>query len=450
MDISREAELLFMSPGEKIEAIEKYQEAINIVRNYMSEEERADFDKTNWHDKSKKIRQYADNLQDDDRLIVRNGMYAFEDMMSASSAYMLKSGQNIVADIDKGLDVLDALRNMYQADANTYNLDQETLNGMLYFKESSKEGFLSPKHGDYKILDPEFRGVAETMKGALNTILSGNGNVNEAFKTLEDTVASIGRDVTGSGRYDPNITHVDMIKKGIKGIRQVVGSINPEYRATIYGMSEYLRESTQNITDPLARINEIQNILNDNLENVESIFTEKIPRSQENNYVNIEEAMKASRMVEEKMAQSKASNFSRIADKVFAPRKPSSGGGIGKSVMMLAASIIGAGYAGGNPSAPAGTEARTRADQENQNYSIEEMPKMPNSNLSIMRQGPKQGYIININARTEQETEEISRIISEAVNNNFQNVQTNISLTVNNDQTSMSMSDMYDYISNSL
>ena len=440
----------FMSPGEKIEAIEKYQEAINIVRNYMSEEERADFDKTNWHDKSKKIRQYADNLQDDDRLIVRNGMYAFEDMMSASSAYMLKSGQNIVADIDKGLDVLDALRNMYQADANTYNLDQETLNGMLYFKESSKEGFLSPKHGDYKILDPEFRGVAETMKGALNTILSGNGNVNEAFKTLEDTVASIGRDVTGSGRYDPNITHVDMIKKGIKGIRQVVGSINPEYRATIYGMSEYLRESTQNITDPLARINEIQNILNDNLENVESIFTEKIPRSQENNYVNIEEAMKASRMVEEKIAQSKASNFSRIADKVFAPRKPSSGGGIGKSVMMLAASIIGAGYAGGNPSAPAGTEARTRADQENQNYSIEEMPKMPNSNLSIMRQGPKQGYIININARTEQETEEISRIISEAVNNNFQNVQTNISLTVNNDQTSMSMSDMYDYISNSL
>ena len=440
----------FMSPAERIDAIQKYNEAINIVRNSMSEEEKADFDKVNWYDKSKKIRQYADNLQDDDRLLVRNGIHAFEDMISASSAYMLKSGQNIVADIDKGLDVLDALRNMYQSDANTYNLDQETLDAMLYFKESSKEGFLSPKHGDYKILDPEFRGVAETMKSSLNTILSGNGNVNEAFKTLEDTLANIGRDVTGSGRYDPNIAHVDMIKKGLKGIRQVVGSINPEYRATIYGMSEYLRESTQNITDPLAKINKIQNILNENFENVESIFTEKIPRSQENNYINIEEAMKASRMVEERMAQSKASNFSRIADKVFAPRKPSSGGGIGKSVMMLAASIIGAGYVGGNPSAPAGTEARTRADQENQNYTVEQMPKMPNSNLSVMRQGPKQGYIININARSEQETEQISRIISDAVNNNFQNTQTNISLTVNNDQTSMSMSDMYDYISNSL
>lgn len=437
----------FLTASERKDALNQYHKSIEIVRNSLSGKEKEEFDNTKFFEKREKINQYIDKLQENDRLVVRDGLKAINDVISAESASMLKSGQNIVAEIDSGLDILDALRNMYQADDNMYHLDQETITGMTYIKESAKEGFLSPKHGDYNIMDPQYRGVAKTMKDTLDTILSGKGDVNDAFKTLENIMVNIGRDVTG--RYGPE-SHIDMIKTGLKGIRQVMSSISAEHRGNIYAMQNYIREATQNVIDPMSKINEIQNILNDNLWNIESIFTNNIPDSQAANAISIKEAMEASRMVEERMAKSKASNFARIGEKVFAPTRIPSSGGLGRGVMMLAAAIIGAGYVGGNPSAPAGTEARTRSDQENQNYSVERMPKITNSNLSAMRQGPKQGYIININARSEQETEQISRIISEAVNNNFQNTQTNISLTVNNDPTSMSMSDMYDYMSNSL
>lgn len=67
-----------------------------------------------------------------------------------------------------------------------------------------------------------------------------------------------------------------------------------------------------------------------------------------------------------------------------------------------------------------------------------------------MRGGPKQGYIININAQTKDDTEYASRLISQAVRDNFSNTQINISMNVNQTQTSMDGNDLYEYLANSL
>ena len=69
------------------------------------------------------------------------------------------------------------------------------------------------------------------------------------------------------------------------------------------------------------------------------------------------------------------------------------------------------------------------------------------SNAHSMRNGSPNGYIINVNARTKNDNEYTGRAISSAISENYQRSQVNIALNVNEQQTSISSDDLYNYFS---
>jgi len=92
----------------------------------------------------------------------------------------------------------------------------------------------------------------------------------------------------------------------------------------------------------------------------------------------------------------------------------------------LAGAVMVAGFVGGHPSKPAETQAQDDSEGE---YRI---PTLSDSNLSNVRIGPKQGYVININAQTGQGQEHASSAIQQALSSGFNNTNINVAMNIHN------------------
>lgn len=102
------------------------------------------------------------------------------------------------------------------------------------------------------------------------------------------------------------------------------------------------------------------------------------------------------------------------------------GGMIAKAALGLAAAVMVTGYIGGNPSAPADNQAEQMQDYESlqdQDLSIQQLP-----------QGTGQGYVVNINARSEKGQQHAMQAIQKAMHSS---VTTDINIAMNiKDRTS--------------
>ena len=120
-----------------------------------------------------------------------------------------------------------------------------------------------------------------------------------------------------------------------------------------------------------------------------------------------------------------------------------------KSLAITALGIAGAavfgGYAGGNPSVPAQQQAQGIQEQNPPPRTINLADK------SLTTASRKQaGYIININAQTQKDKDYASRLITQAVTQNFQDTNVNISMNVNQQPGNISGNDLMDYLEQAL
>ncbi len=120
-----------------------------------------------------------------------------------------------------------------------------------------------------------------------------------------------------------------------------------------------------------------------------------------------------------------------------------------KSLAIAALGIAGAavfgGYAGGNPSVPAQQQAQGIHEQNPPPRAINLADK------SLTTASRKQaGYVINLNVQTQKDKEYASRLITQAVTQNFQDTNVNVSMNVNQQPGNISGKDLMDYLEQAL
>ena len=120
-----------------------------------------------------------------------------------------------------------------------------------------------------------------------------------------------------------------------------------------------------------------------------------------------------------------------------------------KSLAIAALGIAGAavfgGYAGGNPSVPAQQQAQGVHEQNPPPRAINLADK------SLTTASRKQaGYVINLNVQTQKDKEYASRLITQAVTQNFQDTNVNVSMNVNHQPGNISGKDLMDYLEQAL
>lgn len=120
-----------------------------------------------------------------------------------------------------------------------------------------------------------------------------------------------------------------------------------------------------------------------------------------------------------------------------------------KSLAIAALGIAGAavfgGYAGGNPSVPAQQQAQGVHEQNPPPRAINLADK------SLTTASRKQaGYVINLNVQTQKDKEYASRLITQAITQNFQDTNVNVSMNVNQQPGNISGKDLMDYLEQAL
>lgn len=90
----------------------------------------------------------------------------------------------------------------------------------------------------------------------------------------------------------------------------------------------------------------------------------------------------------------------------------------------LAGATMIASFAGGNPTKPAEMHAE---DESNNNQAI---PQLSDNNINAQRGGPKQGYIININAQTQKGRDHATSAVHQAMSSGFSS-NVNIAMNIN-------------------
>jgi hypothetical protein len=91
----------------------------------------------------------------------------------------------------------------------------------------------------------------------------------------------------------------------------------------------------------------------------------------------------------------------------------------------LAGAYLVAGFVGGNPSRPADTQAM----EDSQGYDI---PSLTDQDLQNAQSSKQPGYVINVNAKTNQDKQHASQAINNAVSRNY-NTNVNISMNITDD-----------------
>ena len=90
-----------------------------------------------------------------------------------------------------------------------------------------------------------------------------------------------------------------------------------------------------------------------------------------------------------------------------------------------------------------------RANQNRSNPTISPIPTQNPSSINAMRNGPRQGYIINVRGSSGSSNDYIGEAISKAVRQNYSNTQVNINLQTQ-EQSDITYDQVYDYMQQAL
>lgn len=116
-----------------------------------------------------------------------------------------------------------------------------------------------------------------------------------------------------------------------------------------------------------------------------------------------------------------------------------------KGLLGLAGAVMAAGFIGGNPSAPSGTEAMQTV-QDSQPYEIQSVGNMQ---PQINQQAP-QGYIINVNASSDKGQDYISGLMQQTIRAQFPNQNVSMTMNINDSSSNISFRDVANYLRNAI
>lgn len=117
-----------------------------------------------------------------------------------------------------------------------------------------------------------------------------------------------------------------------------------------------------------------------------------------------------------------------------------------KGILGLAGSIMAAGFIGGNPTAPSGTEARQAVD-DSQPY---EIPNMIGDMMPQIGQQAPAGYIINVNASSGKGQDYISGLMQQALRLQFPNQNISMTMNINDSSSNISLRDVASYLKDAI
>ena len=116
-----------------------------------------------------------------------------------------------------------------------------------------------------------------------------------------------------------------------------------------------------------------------------------------------------------------------------------------KGLLGLAGAVMAAGFIGGNPSAPSGTEAMQTV-QDSQPYEIQ---SVGNIQPQINQRAP-QGYIINVNASSDKGQDYISGLMQQTIRAQFPNQNISMTMNINDSSSNISFRDVANYLRNAI
>ena len=117
-----------------------------------------------------------------------------------------------------------------------------------------------------------------------------------------------------------------------------------------------------------------------------------------------------------------------------------------KGILGLAGSIMAAGFIGGNPTAPSGTEARQAVD-DSQPY---EIPNMMGDMMPQIGQQAPAGYIINVNASSGKGQDYISALMQQTLRSQFPNQNISMTMNINDSSSNISLRDVASYLKDAI
>ena len=400
--------------------------------------------------------QLANSLTDDQRNSLYKAAQAWQRRNDALVSSINRGLRPGTGEMDTSLYIVDMMSNYLNTAPEVpvqLRLSQNDINALNYVRESVKEGFLTPKHGDAHILERDR--MSALFKEDMDVFFRGGKDADEAKTRLTDMFISGGRDVTGrniaaSDIFDiSNKDHAVLIQRGFDVMQRVRDSIKPAYRKNLGMMKNTFSALTYNnmlrtgAANPNARLQRAAGAVL----GFSDVVQDQIFRIQRETKDNLQKM--ASDNMKAEAIRTAQNNFDATSYLASLPRKmtqlPSHWGTMGIS---LAAGLMMAGYAGGSPVEPVGNEANAANQQQPQE--IQEMPAYTDASLPALRGGPRQGYIININAQTRDNADYAAEVISQAVRNQYSNTQVNIALNVQDQSRNITSEDLLDYFFNSI
>lgn len=114
-----------------------------------------------------------------------------------------------------------------------------------------------------------------------------------------------------------------------------------------------------------------------------------------------------------------------------------------KGILTLAGSIMAAGFIGGTPTAPSGSEAQ-QAVQDAPRYQIE--GSLVGDMSPQINQRAPQGYVVNINASSDKDRDYISGLMQQTMRAQFPNQNISMSMNINDSSSNISFRDIANYM----
>ena len=398
-------------------------------------------------------------FSDEQLKTVRKGIVDRSNMINTMFEMSIKVSRSGVGEIDAAFFNIDTLKNIYQSSEGVEKLTQKEISLINYLMEAPKEGFTSaknttPSESGHKVQ------LVEDLKSATNDYFKGGPGSVEAKARLVNAL-KYSRDITGryqdlAQEYGSDVGKI--IEDAMDVVDKIYRKLLPNYKGTTYELRDYLMASALGHKET-----GVMNMyINEANKNIFKQAEDRIGMLSIKNLKDIKDGLKDGERRSLEAYQEILEDFRRSEEAIRSAKKgnplvniirnsfSTPKGGWSKSIAALAGAIMFTGYVGGNPSEPSGSEAQSVQETQTSYGNYSEIPTLTDSALTSMRNGPRRGYIININAQTNEPNEYASRIVSNAINNNFSNSQVNISMNVNETQSSMSSDDIYNYLANSL
>ncbi len=425
----------------------------------------------------------AANFSEEELNVIKKGVNSYRALMEAKAVHFTRNMRIATGEIDTPFTTINMLvqnlrspklGDIFGDAAQNMRPTSRDIKALDFLQEAAKEGFLSAKHSDADKL-AGYAELVSTTKSAIEDIVKNidPDKVNAASEQLKTNLFKFGKVVNDRNDIemiiDPDIAerlmkqyandheelkqrmYEEAVTAGVNALKKTVSILKPELRSQgLFSVREAL--INQALKNLLNNTINGQETSKEQLEFLKSNgFDELIDmakgmiRDQQDNVDNMARNVKTSNQVRN-TAKMQYHDVMQYA-KSISGGKPS-GSGLALAAAGLAGAILFTGYVGGNPSVPSGEEAM-RANQNRPNPTISPIPTQNPSSINAMRNGPRQGYIINVRGSSGSNNDYIGEAISKAVRQNYSNTQVNINLQTQ-EQSDITYDQVYDYMQQAL